>query len=49
MLNNYMRPSVDRKVAFTYRTVRTGDGVVGRIVAWQKVAVADGRYMYLRS
>lgn len=28
-----MRPSVDRKVASTYCTVRTGDGVV--VVAWQ--------------
>ena len=36
-VNNYMRPSVDRKVASTYRTVRTGDGVVAyRIVAWQR-------------
>ena len=43
-VNNYMRPSVDRSVASTYRTVRTGDGRCGMAAAVAvAVAVADGR------
>ena len=47
-VNNYMRPSVDRNVALrTVPYVQAMEGGMPR--QWQKVAVADGRYMYLGS